>query len=642
MNRRAISVLMVIMLFSSLPIAMIGSQADTTVTGGTVECETTLQMLPMSRDIGGGTIHWRITGTDAQILRQLILDRLDNATIQDASPNETERGRQRGVIDDYEVGAFVGYANSFLQHYIEGNIIMQVNESKTTHPFEPFGTERYREGAGLYYEGVDITHSSLSNNNIQGDTDGLIGRTIGSTDTIDIYMTIKMDFGPKAAEITMSDPTLVGAPFECLTKYGYNNTTNQRGILDNVVFRGNGVLSHTTINVGFDSYAYPKVQKGSIWMLRTPAGEMFSYSIEVQSGGTPKETILHSSFDVLENPQILFIIVVIFGYLSVAFPTHFYLVHRNSYPRRYRMEAQKIKWLHWTGRIFLIILLLFYFIPIIGPLYFSGPIMILLGIVFAIVSAVLSKYTYEKATENIPKEYFEEEKKPKKRIPRAPAPAPAPVKDLEEYEPEPLPMLYGEEEEEKVHCIRCGSLITIKEGENLLKVRCPVCGALQKRVERGYNHLILDSELKNTYNMLADFLRDGDTALCMSTTFPDKLKRTYNLSGRVKCVWLSNAGGKDTIDPSDMDRIADTIERFAQKYPASVVLLDGLEYLVVEQGFDDVMKMVKRITDTCSMRDMTLLAPVNPAALTAEELSRMKAEFDRVEALEDKDERSFY
>ncbi len=329
----------------------------------------------------------------------------------------------------------------------------------------------------------------------------------------------------------------------------------------------------------------------------------------------------------------------------MAIPTHFYLSYRDAYPKRYRMEAKKIKWLHWTARIFLLLLVIFYFWPIIGPVYFSGPIMMVLGTVFVISSAGLGKYTYDRATESIPKEYFEEEKQ-KKRIPAVPqtfGPAPQPAtRPKRRNEPTPPPMLPYDSGEEKIHCIRCGALITIKEGENLLKVKCPVCGAIQKRVERSYNHLILDSELKNTYNMLADFLRDGDTALCISTTFPGKLKRTYGLSGKIKCIWLSSAGGKDTINPADIQKISDVIERFAQKYPASIILFDGLEYLVIDQGFDEAMKLVKKALDVSSMMDITLLVPINPAALTTEEITTLKSEFDRVEALEDKDEREFY
>ncbi len=649
MSRRALSILIVFMLFSALPMALIGSYG-TTVTGGYTECDTSLQLLPASRDIGGGTVHWRITGEQARLLRELILDRLDNATINKVAPNDTSQGRQIGVIDEYEVRKFVGDSDSFLQSYIEGQLIKQVNYSHKNppvNPYEPLGTERYSHESNTtfatYYYGVKITHSALSNYNVYSDTDGLIGRRADSMDSIDIYMTIKMDSPPKAATIDLSDTDFLSAPFRCLDKWEKvydNNTHRWRSVLlDRVDYRGDGVLNHFNIEVGFDSYSYPKVQKGSIWMLRTPAGEIFSYTIEVQSGMTPKETIQHATFDPLENPQILFIIVAIFGYLSVAFPTHFFLEYRNAYPKRYRLEARKIKAVHWTGRTFLLLLLLFYFFPIIGPVYFSGPIMIAMSIIFVIISAGVSKATYEKAIEKIPKEYFEEEKKKVKRIKKAPKPVAAPVN--EEYMAEPLP-IYGEEEEERIHCIKCGSLIKIKEGENLLKVKCPVCGALQRRVEQGYNHLILDSELKNTYNMLADFLRDGYLALCMSTTFPDKLKRTYNLGGKLKCIWLTNAGGKDTIDPSNIEKIAEVVERFSQKYPASIILFDGLEYLVVEHGFDEAMKLVKKMTDIASMMDMTLIVPINPAALTGDELSKLRAEFDRVEALEDKDERSFY
>ncbi len=633
MNRKSLAVLMVFMLFSAFPVAMIGSYGDTTITGGYTECDTSLQILSLFNGAHGGTVHWHITGEQAKELRKLIIERLDNVTI-DGIPPEGKDGhyREKGKIDKYEANVYVGSATSFLQHYIEGGTIPYYKNDTTLLTGNP--NYMYRNGTGIKYYGIEIKHSDLSGHNVEGDTNGLIGTDDSYTSPIDIYMTINMNNVTISSQITMSNTNLLTAPFECLKKY------NESGkITDDVIYRGDGVVNHLNIVIGLDSYSYPKLQKGSMWMIRTPAGEIFSYSVDVSAGGAGDDYIHHSSFDPLENPQILFIIVAIFGYLSVAFPTHFFLEYRNAYPKRYRLEARKIKWIHWTGRIFLLILIIFYFFPVVGPLYFSGPIMIALSIIFVLISAGISKVGYEKAIENIPKEYFE--KKDKKRVKKTPAmPAMTPIP--EEYEEEPVAIYGEEEEEERIHCINCGSVIKIKEGENLLKVRCPVCGALQKRVEQGYNHLILDSELKNTYNMLADFLKDGYLALCMSTMFPDKLKRTYNLSGKLKCIWLTNAGGKDTIDPSNIEKIAEVVERFSEKYPASVILFDGLEYLVVEHGFDEAMKLIKKITDTASMMDMTLIVPVNPAALTTDELSKLRAEFDRVEALEDRDERTFY
>jgi predicted RNA-binding Zn-ribbon protein involved in translation (DUF1610 family) len=639
MNRRALSILMVFLLFSAMPLAMIGSYGDTTVSGGYIECDTSLQMIPMTGTIGGGTIDWKITGESAKELRTLILDRLDNINItyerKELGPKEDPRDTH--VIDEAEIWAFVGAGNSILQYYLEGKPKMGWSKEGNTVKYGQVGgvNDSYPP---IYYHGVQITSSRLRTYDMLdlNSVSGLLGTDNTSDDPIEISMTISMKDFPKNGNIDMFSYRLFSAPFECLDMYEKENGSVT--LKDNVTFKGNGKLNHFTIEIGFDSYSYPNTQKGKIWMLRTPAGEMFSYSVDVENGMAPKETIWHSSFNVIENPQILFIAIAIFGYLTVAFPTHYFLEYRNAYPKRYRLEARKIKWIHWTGRIFLLLLLIFYFFPIIGPIYFSGLIMIGISILFVVVSAGLSKVVYEKAIENIPKEYFEEKRV--KKIKKAPAPAVSPVP--EEYGSEPLPMYGEEEEEERIHCIKCGSLIKIKEGENLLKVKCPVCGALQKRVEQGYNHLILDSELKNTYNMLADFLRDGYLALCMSTTFPEKLKRTYNLSGKLKCIWLTNAGGKDTIDPSNIEKIGEVVEKFAEKYPASVILFDGLEYLVVEHGFDEAIKLVKKMTDVASMMDMTLIVPINPAALTTDELSKLRAEFDRVEALEDKDERTFY
>ena len=627
--KRRLVVVMVALLFAAMQVSSLGvimsADAYPAITGGTIECDTTLQMIPMTHTVGGGTIHWHITGDNARDLRMLILDRLDNATInydgRPLMPNDTASGRAIGEIDEAEVWAYVAADDSsFLQNYLQGLHKMLVGSDGY---FKPLRNDTYDP---IMFHGIEITRASLSNHNMYSDIYGLLGQTADSNADIDIFMTISMRDTVKVDEIDLSNSDVFSAPFECLTAFDDNGN-----VIDPVTYNGDGDMNHWTITIGFDSFYNPSVSKNSITIIRTPAGELYNYRASIQNGADIEETMQHSEFSPLENPQILFIIMLVFGYLVVALPTHFYLKYRGRYPKRYRMEAKKIKWLHWTARILLLIIILVYFIPVIGSFYFSGPIFMGLSIGFVALSAVLSKVIYERAGDAIPPEYFEEKGKKKKPVKKAAPLAAAPV--VATYEPDT---------KEKIHCIRCGALITIEAGDNLLKVKCPVCGAVQKRVERGYNHLILDSSLKNTYNMLADFLRDGDTALCLTTSMPGKMKRTYHLTGKVKCIWLTSAGGKDTLDPGNIKKIAATIERFAEKYPASIVLIDGIEYLVVEHGFDEVSRMLKKVTDVASMRDITLMVPVNPSSLTGEELNTLRATFDRVEALEDIDEREFF
>ncbi len=616
--------------FAAMQISMLGAgvaSADTQVNGGYTECDTTLQMIPMTHTIGGGTIHWHITGENAKELRTLILERLDNASINYEGrlllPNDTAAGRKQGVIDEAEVWAYVAAGDhSFLQNYLQGIQKMWVNNQTGVFEMNPSG-DNYKS---IMFHGVDITRASLSNNRMYVDTSGLLNQGVDSTADIDIFMTISMKDTVRVNDIDLSNPAVLEAPFRCLTAFDRNGDA-----IDTVNYHGDGSMQHWTISVGFDSFYNPEIRTGKLYLIRTPAGELYKYQGNVQDGSIIQESMQHSDFNPVENPQILFIIMMVFGYLTVALPGHFYLKYRSKYPKKHRSEAKKLKGVHWTARIFLLLLILFYFWPVLGTFYLTGAMYIGLSVGFVIISGAVGKFAYERAENAIPPEYFE--KKEKKKV-RTFAPV-APLSDDLEAEP-------YISDTEKIHCIRCGALITIKNGENLLKVKCPVCGALQKKVERGYNHLILDSNLTNTYNMFADFLRDGDTALCMSTTMPGKLKRNYGLSGKLKCVWLTSAGGKDTLDPGDINKIAETVERFAEKFPASLVLFDGLEYMVVDHGFDAASRFLKRITDVASMKDITLLVPINPASLTEEELTALKAIFDRVEALEDIDERESF
>ena len=67
-----------------------------------------------------------------------------------------------------------------------------------------------------------------------------------------------------------------------------------------------------------------------------------------------------------------------------------------------------------------------------------------------------------------------------------------------------------------------------------------------------------------------------------------------------------------------------------------VILLDGVEYLAIENGFDSALKFMKKVNDLCSINDATLVVPITPLSLPQDQLSMLKKEFDRVEILTEK------
>ncbi|MCK4443893.1 MAG: DUF835 domain-containing protein, partial [Thermoplasmata archaeon] len=131
-------------------------------------------------------------------------------------------------------------------------------------------------------------------------------------------------------------------------------------------------------------------------------------------------------------------------------------------------------------------------------------------------------------------------------------------------------------------------------------------------------------------------LRKEVPGLCMSTTFPEKLRKEFEISGD-NLFWLSDTvtdPSVKTIDPKRLDfELMRTVSNFFKESPKGVVMIDGIEYLVVENGFDRVLRFVKKINDLASVNDATIFVPLTPSALGEDEFAMLRKEFDKVQIL---------
>ena len=94
--------------------------------------------------------------------------------------------------------------------------------------------------------------------------------------------------------------------------------------------------------------------------------------------------------------------------------------------------------------------------------------------------------------------------------------------------------------------------------------------------------------------------------------------------------WLSNMESENVISPNRLQfELAQTIYDFAEKNPKSVVVLDGIEHLVNENGFDAVAEFLKSTVDKLSVCQTTLLIPVRQDAYDDTEFAILENRVDK-------------
>lgn len=428
---------------------------------------------------------------------------------------------------------------------------------------------------------------------------------------------------------------------------------------------------HTDLVVGFLSFSDFQTTDVGAHLIRTPVGEVMFYNARYSASNPPEDTVRFASFDFVENPQVLFVLLAVSWWLIGLFQARFYERFRIGHPAKMRASASKTKWVHWAGKIAVLLLTLFYFFPTIfgAGLFISGAVYWGLCIGSVVGLSGFTWFWYDRKGRQIPPEpELEAAEHPTPDLPPPPpqgeetvvvvrcASCQAEIEDPTDVYQCPCGEAYHKDHAEELGtCANCGrrlqvvpepekAIVTIKcpwcaelqmleEGTVLKTTRCDNCQMVLEEIPTRYNYLVIAEHPVLAYDWFKAVVKSGVPGLVMSTTFPEKLKREFELPEGIETYWLSDTSpGPRTIDPRRLDfEIMRALSNFVKNNKGGALVLDGLEYLVVENSFDRVLKFIKKVNDLASVHDATMFVPLTPTGLGPEEMTLLRKEFDKVE-----------
>jgi hypothetical protein len=117
--------------------------------------------------------------------------------------------------------------------------------------------------------------------------------------------------------------------------------------------------------------------------------------------------------------------------------------------------------------------------------------------------------------------------------------------------------------------------------------------------------------------------------LCFTMRSPEEIRQKYVLQ-TTPIFWISSHG-TDSISPTSLEMIADIISRFLKRSKNPVILLDGIEYLVIANGFIPVLKFLRDIQEWMILNKAIYIMPVNPAALEEKELALIERNMKEID-----------
>lgn len=145
-------------------------------------------------------------------------------------------------------------------------------------------------------------------------------------------------------------------------------------------------------------------------------------------------------------------------------------------------------------------------------------------------------------------------------------------------------------------------------------------------LEKGHSYLVNEEKPVKSNEIFMDLVTHGVQGLYITRRNPGEIREKYGLK-KTPILWLSSLKGQEkNIDPTDLLELSHTIKEFVKRTDDGVVILDGLEYLITQNNYKDVLQFIQSLNDSIVVSNSRLLVPLDPSTLDSQQLHLLRRE----------------
>ena len=138
-------------------------------------------------------------------------------------------------------------------------------------------------------------------------------------------------------------------------------------------------------------------------------------------------------------------------------------------------------------------------------------------------------------------------------------------------------------------------------------------------------YLVGEKRPEKSVDIFCDLVTHGIPGFVISRLHPEKFKRGYQLV-RTPTLWLTRSEMENAISPDDLPKLKYIIGDFTRKSAESVILLDGIEYLMTQTSFETVLKFLQELKDMVTIHNSRLIIPFHKDTIPLREYSMLERE----------------
>ncbi len=143
-------------------------------------------------------------------------------------------------------------------------------------------------------------------------------------------------------------------------------------------------------------------------------------------------------------------------------------------------------------------------------------------------------------------------------------------------------------------------------------------------MEKGVCYLVKEKKPELSFRLFDILLGQRLPGLCITRQYPERVRRERGLAD-VRVIWLSHTPGEDFHNPTAIGTLAKVIQKFIEDNNGEgAVLLDGLEFLIINNGFLQTLMFVEHVNEFVMQRRAIILLPVSPDTLEEKELALLE------------------
>jgi hypothetical protein len=148
----------------------------------------------------------------------------------------------------------------------------------------------------------------------------------------------------------------------------------------------------------------------------------------------------------------------------------------------------------------------------------------------------------------------------------------------------------------------------------------------ERRFELEFGGVYLaKNEVERAFNIFADGVLGGLEGLCVTRIFPPTVRRKHGLE-KTPIVWLTPERVEGHMTVNSLQDLSILIGNFLEKTTRSIVLLDGIEYLITNHGFESFIRFLQLNRSRIEQKESILIVPILEEAIDAKDARLIERE----------------